>query len=231
MRTPQAGVPDGPATVRGGAGKGPPPRGALGAVAAATLPRRSRPHSPRPLHPGSLLRAQPQPSALRIRLGPCGSGWPGCRPPPVAAQHAGACRRGRAPCASVRPRSTRPSRGGPCSRCLPWSSSCRRCVSWPALARRARASSLRPPRVVFVIGCVSCNKFSHFRQKKDKIVYFSLHIVTGNGGLWQVSEAPKYFGGGEKKMNKISPPPHSHPTPPRRSSQGEHPRITLPTYL
>ena len=134
MRTPQAGVRDGPATVRGGAGKGPPPRGALGAVAAATLPRRSRPHSPRPLHPGSLLRAQPQPSALRIRLGPCGSGWPGCRLPPVAAQHAGACRRGRAPCASVRPRSTRPSRGGPCSRCLPWSSSCRRCVSSPALA-------------------------------------------------------------------------------------------------
>jgi hypothetical protein len=25
--------------------------------------------------------------------------------------------------------------------------------------------ALRPPRVVFVIGCVSCNKFSHFRQK------------------------------------------------------------------
>ena len=25
--------------------------------------------------------------------------------------------------------------------------------------------ALRPPRVVFVIGCVSCNTFSHFRQK------------------------------------------------------------------
>jgi hypothetical protein len=23
----------------------------------------------------------------------------------------------------------------------------------------------KPPRVVFVIGCVSCNKFSHFRHK------------------------------------------------------------------
>jgi hypothetical protein len=27
--------------------------------------------------------------------------------------------------------------------------------------------ALRPPRVVFVIGCVSCNKFSHFRQKQN----------------------------------------------------------------
>jgi hypothetical protein len=26
--------------------------------------------------------------------------------------------------------------------------------------------ALRPPRVVFVIGCVSCNTFSHFRQNK-----------------------------------------------------------------
>ena len=26
-------------------------------------------------------------------------------------------------------------------------------------------NALRPPRVVFVIGCVSCNTFSHFRQK------------------------------------------------------------------
>ena len=26
-------------------------------------------------------------------------------------------------------------------------------------------NALRPPRVVFVIGCVSCTKFSHFRQK------------------------------------------------------------------
>ena len=26
--------------------------------------------------------------------------------------------------------------------------------------------ALRPPRVVFIIGCVSCNKFSHFRQKR-----------------------------------------------------------------
>ena len=35
----------------------------------------------------------------------------------------------------------------------------------------------------------------------------------GNGGLWQVSEAPKYFGGGVKKRTKFSlPPPHSHHT-------------------
>jgi hypothetical protein len=29
--------------------------------------------------------------------------------------------------------------------------------------------ALRPPRVVFVIGRVSCNKFSHFRQKLHNI--------------------------------------------------------------
>ena len=28
--------------------------------------------------------------------------------------------------------------------------------------------ALLPPRVAFVIGCVSCNKFSHFRQKPSK---------------------------------------------------------------
>ena len=49
-------------------------------------------------------------------------------------------------------------------------------------------------------------------RKKDKIIIFFLHIVTGNGGLWQVSEAPKYFGGGLKKRTKFSLPPHS-PSP------------------
>ena len=213
MRTPQAGVPDGPATVRGGAGKGPPPRGALGAVAAATLPRRSRPHSPRPLHPGSLLRAQPQPSALRIRLGPCGSGWPGCRPPPVAAQHAGACRRGRAPCASVRPRSTRPSRGGPCSRCLPWSSSCRRCVSWPALARRARAS----------------------RKKGQNYMFF----LTHSNGKWRpvagVGGTKIFWGRGEEKeQNYPSPTLTPHPTStlePRGASTDYPPYLSLSSFL
>jgi hypothetical protein len=29
--------------------------------------------------------------------------------------------------------------------------------------------ALRPPRVVFVIACVSCNKVSHFRQNKIKV--------------------------------------------------------------
>jgi hypothetical protein len=33
--------------------------------------------------------------------------------------------------------------------------------------------ALRPPRVVFVIGCVSCNKFSHFRQKVRFLTAFS----------------------------------------------------------
>ena len=53
------------------------------------------------------------------------------------------------------------------------------------------------------------------QEKKDKrlrenyIFSLHVHIVTGNGGLWQVSEAPKYFGGGVKKRNKIIPPPHS----------------------
>jgi hypothetical protein len=200
MRTPQAGVPDGPATVRGGAGKGPPPR-------------RSRPHSPRPLHPGSLLRAQPQPSALRIRLGPCGSGWPGCRPPPVAAQHAGACRRGRAPCASVRPRSTRPSRGGPCSRCLPWSSSCRRCVSWPALARRARAS----------------------RKKGQNYMFF----LTHSNGKWRpvagVGGTKIFWGRGEEnEQNFPSPTLTPHPTStlePRGASTDYPPYLSLTSFL
>jgi hypothetical protein len=49
-------------------------------------------------------------------------------------------------------------------------------------------------------------------RKKDKIIIFSLHIVTGNGGLWQVSEAPKYFGGGVKKDKIFLPPPHSPPS-------------------
>ena len=134
----RGGAGEGQGRCRGGAGQGRPPPAALAAVAAATPPRRSRPHSPRPPHPGSLLRAQPQPSAHRTRLGPCGSGWPGCRRPPVAARHAGACQRGRAPCASVRPRSTRPARGGPCSRCLPWSSSVAGwCLHVAHVARRA----------------------------------------------------------------------------------------------
>jgi hypothetical protein len=38
-------------------------------------------------------------------------------------------------------------------------------------------------------------------KKEDRIIIFFLQKVRGNGGLWQVSEAPKYFGGG----------PHSHP--------------------
>ena len=41
-------------------------------------------------------------------------------------------------------------------------------------------------------------------------IIFFLHIVTdiviGNGGLLQVSEAPKYFGGGVIKKKKIPPP-------------------------
>ena len=34
------------------------------------------------------------------------------------------------------------------------------------------------------------------QEKKDKIIIFFSHIATGNGGLWKVSEAPKYFGEG-----------------------------------
>ena len=48
------------------------------------------------------------------------------------------------------------------------------------------------------------------QEKKDKIIIFFLHIVTGNGGLWQVSEAPKYLGGGVKKRINFPLPPHSH---------------------
>ena len=48
-------------------------------------------------------------------------------------------------------------------------------------------------------------------------IIFFLHIVTdiviGNGGLLQVSEAPKYFGGGVKKRNKNYPSPTLTPHP------------------
>ena len=54
-------------------------------------------------------------------------------------------------------------------------------------------------------------KVNDARNHEDKIIIFFLHIVTGNGGLWQVSEAPKYFGGGLKKRTKFSLPPHSPP--------------------
>ena len=54
------------------------------------------------------------------------------------------------------------------------------------------------------------------QEKKDKIIIFSLHIVTGTGGLWQVSEAPKYFPKyfGSEKVNAsphLHPPPHEPP--------------------
>jgi hypothetical protein len=48
--------------------------------------------------------------------------------------------------------------------------------------------------------------------------------VTGNGGLWQVSEAPKYFGGGVKKRIKFPLPPltdHPDTTPPQVSSPSQ----------
>ena len=46
------------------------------------------------------------------------------------------------------------------------------------------------------------------KKKRTKLSFFSLHIVTGNDSLWQVSEAPKYFGGGAKKNQIFPPPPH-----------------------
>ena len=54
-------------------------------------------------------------------------------------------------------------------------------------------------------------KVNDARNHEDKIIIFFLHIVTGNGGLWQVSEAPKYFGGGLKKRTKFSLPPLTPP--------------------
>jgi len=63
-------------------------------------------------------------------------------------------------------------------------------------------------------------------RKKDKIIIFFLHIVTRNGGLWQVSEAPKYLGGGLKKRTKCPP----HHTPTVRSSDavnGAHCKTTI----
>jgi hypothetical protein len=39
--------------------------------------------------------------------------------------------------------------------------------------------ALRPPRVVFVIGCVSCNTFSHFRQNK---ILRGINKSPGNKG-------------------------------------------------
>jgi hypothetical protein len=36
---------------------------------------------------------------------------------------------------------------------------------------------------------------SRASRKKDKNIIFFLHIARGKGGLWQVSEAPKYFWG------------------------------------
>ena len=51
-----------------------------------------------------------------------------------------------------------------CVSLLPRSKSCARTVSRARYVAIFR--TLRPPRVVFVIGCVSCNKFSHCRQNK-----------------------------------------------------------------
>jgi len=57
--------------------------------------------------------------------------------------------------------------------------------------------ALRPPRVVFVIGCVSCNKFSHFRlyiaaAKAARMRDLKAHVVTAEGkhralALWDHS--------------------------------------------
>jgi hypothetical protein len=46
--------------------------------------------------------------------------------------------------------------------------------------------ALRPPRVVFVIGCVSCNKFSHFR-----LIAFSPSIKSSFHKLRNLTPRPK----------------------------------------
>ena len=58
------------------------------------------------------------------------------------------------------------------------------------------------------------------RQKKGQNYHFFLTHSNGKRRPWQVSEAPKYFGGGVKKKNKIFPPP-------LHSSPGYHPAASL----
>ena len=61
------------------------------------------------------------------------------------------------------------------------------------------------------------------RVARVKIVIFSLHvhIVTGTGGLWQVSEAPKYF-------RRDNPPPLT-PSPTRTARCGSSDDIVVST--
>jgi hypothetical protein len=58
---------------------------------------------------------------------------------------------------------------------------------------------------------VAASRVQHFRQKNGQNYHFFLltHIIVrGKGSLWQVSGAPKYFGGGVKK-GQIFPQTHT----------------------
>ena len=49
-------------------------------------------------------------------------------------------------------------------------------------------------------------------RKKGQNSHFFPHTVTGNGGRWQASEAPKYFGGGAENTKFSLPPSLTHQT-------------------